>query len=557
MVRLRLKSAAIVMLASMLILVSACSSSKAPKSSEPAPTQTQTDQSKGQAIDYLGKYTPDIEVTTVRAIDSTFKYADGDSIDSNVWTKEIENQLGIKVKNLWVVNTAQLQEKMNVTIASNSLPDIIPVDINQLQKLVDGDLVMDLKPLYDKYASPLTKKVLGANEGLSLASATYKGKLMALPIVNGGMDQAPVLWIRTDWLRKLNLPEPKTMADVLKISEAFTTQDPDGDKKADTFGLAVTKDVTTGGFGQLTGFFSGYHAYPQIWIKDASGKLVYGSIQPNVKQALQQLQQLYKLGQIDKEFGVKDWAKVGEDVVAGKLGMEYGAMWNPLNPLQKQRDADPNADWQAYPLVSIDSQSARPIGGPLAKGYYAVKKGAKNPEAVIKLLNLFLEKQYGKTADPSVYATTKDGIQVFKYPAVSSLTATANLDAHLNIIQALKTKDSSKLIPAELVNYNNILSFQKGDNKQWGIARVFGEMSSYSVINNYVNDKLIISNEFTGAPTPTMVERNATLNKLELEAFTKIIMGAPIDEFDQFVSDWKKLGGDAITKEVNDWYAKK
>jgi len=30
---------------------------------------------------------------------------------------------------------------------------------------------------------------------------------------------------------------------------------------------------------------------------------------------------------------------------------------------------------------------------------------------------------------------------------------------------------------------------------------------------------------------------------------------ASIDEFDKFVAQWKQLGGDQITAEVNEWYA--
>ena len=52
-----------------------------------------------------------------------------------------------------------------------------------------------------------------------------------------------------------------------------------------------------------------------------------------------------------------------------------------------------------------------------------------------------------------------------------------------------------------------------------------------------------------------MQEKKAYLDKLELETFTNIIMGqAPIDEFDVFVENWKKSGGDDISKEVNEWY---
>jgi len=64
-------------------------------------------------------------------------------------------------------------------------------------------------------------------------------------------------------------------------------------------------------------------------------------------------------------------------------------------------------------------------------------------------------------------------------------------------------------------------------------------------------------NEYAGPPTKTMVEKGSTLQDLEIQTFTKIIMGNSLDDFDKYVKDWKSLGGDAITQEVNDWYAGK
>lgn len=61
--------------------------------------------------------------------------------------------------------------------------------------------------------------------------------------------------------------------------------------------------------------------------------------------------------------------------------------------------------------------------------------------------------------------------------------------------------------------------------------------------------------EFVGAPTPTMVEKQASLKTMELEMFVRIIMGdASIDEFDKFVENWNALGGAEMTEEVNEWY---
>lgn len=43
---------------------------------------------------------------------------------------------------------------------------------------------------------------------------------------------------------------------------------------------------------------------------------------------------------------------------------------------------------------------------------------------------------------------------------------------------------------------------------------------------------------------------------LNQEAYVAIVTGAqPIDYFDTFVSEWKRLGGDAIAQEVQEYFA--
>src|SRR5690606_13412446 len=107
---------------------------------------------------------------------------------------------------------------------------------------------------------------------VAIEAATFKGKLMGIPANGGNLDTAPLLWIRTDWLKKLGLSEPKTMDDLLNIIERFVKDDPDGNNKADTFGLTVNKDIF-GSIGGLEGFFNGFGAYAYnkettMWLED-------------------------------------------------------------------------------------------------------------------------------------------------------------------------------------------------------------------------------------------------------------------------------------------------
>jgi len=89
----------------------------------------------------------------------------------------------------------------------------------------------------------------------------------------------------------------------------------------------------------------------------------------------------------------------------------------------------------------------------------------------------------------------------------------------------------------------------------WGWERIYGAEGAYGVLADYQEAGLLQDEMFVGAPTETMTERMSTLEALQDEVFTKIILGeAPVDDFDKFVEDFYTLGGTEITAEVNEWY---
>jgi putative aldouronate transport system substrate-binding protein len=517
------------------------------------------------AKDPLGKYDPAIDISFVRCIDNDLSSnilpkTPGETIEDNRWLKLYSDELGINIKYDWTVNGGYnedaYKQKINVTLASADLPDVVPVNSSQLKQLADSDMIEDMTQYFKDYASPMTQQVY-TQEGTSLLdSATFEGKLMAVPNADASIESAQFLWIRADWLKKLGLEPPKTMDDLLKISEAFTTRDPDGNRKDDTYGLAITKDLYSGCMG-LEGFFAGYHAYPNFWQENSDGKLAYGSVQPQMKIALQKLADMYKAGQIDKEFGVKDGGKVAETIAAGRVGIDFGEQWNPMYPLISNYNNDNNADWTGYSLVSADSE---PLKVPLkfrTSLYFAVKKGYEHPEAVVKLVNMHIEKNWGETNDfGKYYMPAENGnVGVWKYSPVTPYPPYKNLNAFLDIEKARNANDMSILKGEPKVIEANIEAYASGDKSQWGWEKIYGVNGVYNHLKKNQADNALMVEKFVGAPTPTMVERKATLDKMEKEEFVKIIMGAaPVDEFDKFVSDWNKLGGEAITREVNEWY---
>lgn len=553
---------AVVLIASVFAGCAGGANSGGASSAQPQPAASaSTGAAPQENADPFGKYDPPIEVKVTNFTNNTVKYREGESLENNVWTRAWKD-MGINVSYSWVVDEPQYFQKMNLTIASGDLPDIFPVSGQQLNTLLETDSIADLTDVYERYISPQAADIIKEDEKL-FELGKRDGRLFGIANSIGGSayDAPAILWVREDWRKKLNLPEPNTMDDFNKLAEAFVTQDPDGNGANDTYAMGLTKTLYRGdsgtaiqGFAGLSGFANAYHAYLGTWINDASGNIAYGSIQPEVKTMLAALQEMYAKGWIDREFAVKDSTKVVESTAGGKMGLEFGQMWNPFYPLNFTLDNDKDADWRPYPVPSVDNVPAKVSVPFSAYNYYVVRKDYEHPEAAIKMLNLFTEKCWGETADNDMFNGDGSDYIPFKYALVQAWPAKKNIDAHNNVAAALKNNDPSALNVEERNYYDQAMTYIESGDPQlgWGANKIFGqEPASFDVINKYVTENLYLYDQYNDIPTPTMVEKLSTLEKMEIEVFTKIIMGASLDEFDTFVENWKKLGGDTITQELN------
>lgn len=356
-------------------------------------------------------------------------------------------------------------------------------------------------------------------------------------------------------MEQLQLEPPQTMEDVAAIAQAFAEADLGG---GGTYGLALNKDI--GGSASSVGFFNGYGGYPRIWIGDGNGGLQYGSIQPEMKQALAKLQEMYQAKLIDPEFGVKDTVKVFESITSDKLGMIFGPSWYPAWPFWDMVKEDDSIDWVSYPVPGADGGKAT-VQMPFAVShYYVVKKGYSHPELIVKLANLYYEKLYSERAEFDTYGSVlQDEVEygVNKYSLVEVVNPNKDLIRQEELEQALASGSDADISSAETrLMFAEFQTYLSGDNPMgWGGYKANGPDGAMKQLRLLNDEGHVVSNGFVGAPTETMAERKATLDKLEQETFVKIILGeAPLDSFDKFVSDWKKLGGDTITEEVNAWH---
>ncbi|MDU5951046.1 MAG: hypothetical protein E6Z15_28795, partial [Paenibacillus macerans] len=228
---------------------------------------------------------------------------------------------------------------------------------------------------------------------------------------------------------------------------------------------------------------------------------------------------------------------------------------------------NPQAEWICVPIVSADGQPAKPVTTVTMERYFAVRADVAHPEALLKIINLFQD----KINNPQ---TTMETLNTFGVDPESGINFAAYAFGGLDpsedkpnkyfkqINDVLQGKEKLENIHPEAIRYYNTIKnymdngMDKGaDPLGWNYYKFLGPEGSWKVIGYYRDNDLLERSAWFGLPTPTMSQKGATLDKLQEETFIKIITGsAPVSDFDAFVENWKKLGGEQITKEVNEWY---
>lgn len=522
------------------------SSSSTPVESAPEANGDSPESSSG-VIDPLGKYDPPIVVTSVRSVNDENVFPEGDDIENNVYTRMLYDELGITVKYDWVVDSTQWNTKIATMLASDSMPDFFRPRSADFMNLAQEDAIMDLTELYPTWASDLVK-THDSNFMEGYESGFVNGKHYGIADLGWGTISLPnILWIRQDWLEESGMELPATMEELEALALKFMEQHPG------SYGIALDKTLT-GGINTITGITNAYHAYPKIWI-EKDGKLEYGSVQPEMKESLGYLQTLYQRGIFDKEFAVKDTNKVIEDITNGKVGITYGSnnigFWGTYNLVK----TNPDAAFLPHDIPAKDDQPLYLQGTFPVGQYIVINKNMEQPEAVIKMINLFCERfADGRFNEPAYKETV-----MWSYPPAVQTDPTNEYSAYVNISEALTSGDESKLTPQQMPFYTAAKKWQDEkdsitDTTAYGRYVQMGPGGAYAVLSKYVDDDRILLDRKAGATPENYAKISETLIKTEDDAFTKIIMGESLDEFDVFVENWMKLGGEAATQEVNDTF---
>lgn len=539
--------------AAVLLSFSSCKNQEKPQEERGAKTEDR-EWEKAENTPY-GKY-PELVTYTLGQMSgaNNSNLPEGNTYEDNAYTRYLRKMLNIQNESVHMEREERYDEYVNILVKDHTLPDVLVVsDRETLHELVENDLVADLTDVYKSCTSPRIKEMYDSYGGELLEGGMFDGRLMAIP--ETVIDHGPcLLWLRKDWMEELDLAEPKTLEEAFTIIEEFKKNRMGTEPGEEPIGLLCDTSLvgTTSTNYSVEPVFDNFGAFPQRWIMDEYGGVVYGSVTGETKEALGYLNQLYERGILDTDFALRAQNNLRDIVVEGKCGAFFGLWWTPNNPLMDTYDRDGTAEWEPYYLTEDALNGSQRFTTFRDNKYVVVRKGYEHPEIVMKIISVLFDytRYEAKDADEvnSYFALNVDPtarplvINVDYYEATYKVTE--------NIRKALNGKISVNSLSAiEKSYYDACSNYLEGRNvtaEDWAAYK-----SRISAVG------LLIDGDYKPPVRKYLEDTDGeipeALKTLEKNTFIQIIMGKkPLDYFDEFVELWYEQGGKELTEQVRE-----
>ncbi|MDI4647105.1 extracellular solute-binding protein [Cohnella hashimotonis] len=550
--------------------LTACSSNNNNAQSSPDASSAS---SESPALNIVnGKIDHTVTITTVRGEDPTAKFKNGETYADNVHTRWAKDTLGVDMETLWTSPTGDgsYDTKLKLMLSSgDKLPDVfVSTQQATTNMFIESGKVMDVSEAFEKYASASWKAAVGESP-TAWQPFMKDGKKYAIPVIRQNMGTQSPLWIRQDWLTKLNLQAPKTLDELEKVMDAFANQDPDGNGKKDTLALDFAmKDAFLGyPIGDSSWIFGMFGAIPERWYPGADGKLQYGSVQPGVKNALVKIKEWKDKGYVATDIALHDFNKVSENVAAGKVGILGGENWLMVYPGSLMLGSNPTAMYVPYALPTGEGgqKTLRTIGAPYTSAILISKDISDEAlQAFFHYQNTMFSAY--KSDDPFLFKGFQEGYDyVIKdgkadmseqdIPGGKVSTMKYTLTGAASIYPSKTLATDIKIANGEALTGSDLASMATTGIIGVDATNPLEKITRQATVVAMGQKEADVPEYFLGPTTDTMSSRNELLKKMQMDTFTNIIYGkSSPDEFDSFVKKWKSSGGDDITKEVNEWY---
>lgn len=285
---------------------------------------------------------------------------------------------------------SNFNDRRNIIMASGDLPDIIYVgDTGTLytQWARDG-LLLQLDEYFTPETMPNATAVLTDDELFYTRIGSLDNGLYSLPRVQTKPWDAIIY--RQDWLENLGLEIPTTPAEFAEVMLAFTTQDPDGNGKNDTYGWSLNVENTA----MFRSILSGFDIRPSE-VPDAEGNYVLMEAQDNYMVYMDWMRDMYTNGSMDQEFYTTKMYEEDDKFYAGQFGAVYSNKviehLITIGTRDEFVNANPNGKLVSGPPLMQEGQTAADVYyAPAVWGNYAVNADTKYLDEAIN----FLDKGY-------------------------------------------------------------------------------------------------------------------------------------------------------------------
>jgi putative aldouronate transport system substrate-binding protein len=497
-----------------------------------------------------------VNITSFTGVGNDWVFEGGDTVDNNPWTRAWKDELNIQVKWEWTTTVStEYDTKLNMAVASKTLPDAFACNYVQYRQMKAANLLMDITDAYNKYTSPRIREYEKTDPD-TIKISSDNGKIYGIPRYYYGVIDSPRdLWVRKDWYEAAGSPAIKTVADFESLAKKFMDT-------CGGYGIGVSNTLE---WLYMTGPMFGVYlgnpcssGNPYFWYKDASGTIKPGEAHPEFKTALEYWAKWYSEGVISKDFANMDDAKVNEDIVNGKTGMQPFWQWqgwrNGPNLVGATGNNDANMIPFNYPTVD-GSQVKGQVGFPNGS-IICVSSSCKNPAAVMKLISYTDYVMF----DPNTVLTEEqfkgftDGQREHAPGTFEIIDPLADMVQFEHVLHALTTGDESQLFTAGMQK-------KYGDSVNWLNNKDSGGLGAYLQQGfegcAYFNSKFLLDNNFIlrtdmWGPPPEAFDTTANTADILNEGVTKIIMGQnPVSSYDDLLAQWYAGGGQILEDAVN------
>lgn len=497
-----------------------------------------------------GRYPQEVKYTLGQMSTTTnSNLPDGNSYEDNAYTRYLKQMLNIQNESVYIEQQDRYDDYISIIVKDRTLPDVLVIsDRETLLELVDDNLLEDLTAAYENCTTPRIKAMYDSYGKELLEAGTFDGKLLAIP--ETVIDHGPcLLWLRKDWMDQLNLKEPKNLDEAVSVIEAFV-QNRMGTEEGETpVGLACDTSLvgTTSSSFSVDPIFDSFGACPQKWVEQ-DGKVVYGSLTEETRQALNYLHELYEKGILDPDFALRTQNNIRDLVIEGKCGAFFGLWWTPNNPLMDALEKNPNAVWKPY-YFGIDRpehmyESFRD------NKYVVVRKGYEHPEIVMKIISvLFDYTRYDAEDADEVNGYFALNVEPSARPLVINVDYN---EAAFQVTEDLRMalngeKDLSEISCIARAYFDSCQSYLNSSNyttNDWSSFESRMDAVGLLIDKGYVTSERNYLKNKDG-------RISRSLQTLEKNSFIQMIMGEKsMDYFDEFKENWYHQGGKELTEMI-------